>query len=769
MKLTVFNSTVLFVAVHAAPALAVEPAVAEFVTQYCLECHQGAEPEGGTSLAPLLAGDGTQVDRKLWSVVVKNIQFHRMPPADADQPGEQARSEAVQHIRELVDNVDCSGPIDPGVVTLRRLTSYEYRRTVRDLLGYDYEQVSDFPSDDVGHGFDNLGDVLTLSPLLYEKYLVAAEAIADAVVGVADGDFQFEVSGGEIEPTLGTAPQANRHCLFTAADLELPMHVPATGSYKVTVKLSPEQAGPNWVEATLLVNNEPVQELELKEPSGTVTQHSFQRKLAAGRQTLKVRFRNDYYQPNAVDENDRDRNLFVHHIKVAGPFGSRLEWADEFKNLVLDADGQPLKLRQFAHNLLTRAYRRQVDEAEVTKLVELIRGVGDNRNEQYKMGIKAALVSPNFLYRVESNGLATDDDNVRQLNDYDVATRLSYFLWSSLPDQWLLGEAEAGRLRSDEQLRAVTRRMLADRRSTALIVNFVDQWLQLRLLDELTKDESLFPDFDDRLRTSMRRETQMFMASILRSDRSVLDILDADYTFVDGRLAKLYDIPDFDGTQFQRIQIADQRRGGVLTQAAILAATARPTRTSPVMRGKWILETLLNDPPPPPAPGVDQLDETKVDSQATLREMLELHRADKACAACHARMDALGFALEEFDAIGAARDEDRQGQPLDTAAEFPDGSIVSGAAQLRTMLRDKYADEFVRCLTEKLFIYAIGRKVEDYDECTLRAIVQHARDHGDRFAAIAEGLVLSDAFRKRRAPRHTPHGETTDEDSELAE
>jgi hypothetical protein len=425
---------------------------------------------------------------------------------------------------------------------------------------------------------------------------------------------------------------------------------------------------------------------------------------------------------------------------------------------------------QFASKLLTRAYRRQVNEAEVTKLVELMRRVGDNPNEQYKMGLKAALVSPNFLYRVESNGLATDDHNIRRLNDYDVATRLSYFLWSSMPDQWLLGEAQAGRLRTDEQLRAVTRRMLADRRSTALIVNFVDQWLQLRMLDELTKDETLFPEFDERLRMSMRRETQMFMASILRSDRSVLDILDADYTYVDDRLAQLYNIPDFEGTQFQRIQLADQRRGGVLTQAAILAATARPTRTSPVMRGKWILENLLNDPPPPPAPGVDQLDETKGDSQASLREMLELHRADTACAACHARMDALGFALEGFDAVGAARDEDTHGRPIDAAAEFPDGSVVTGAAQLRALLREKYAEDFVRCLTEKLFIYAIGRKVEDDDECTLRAIVQHARVNGDRFAAIAEGLVLSDAFRKRRAARHAaPHVETADQDSALAE
>ena len=351
---------------------------------------------------------------------------------------------------------------------------------------------------------------------------------------------------------------------------------------------------------------------------------------------------------------------------------------------------------------------------------------------------------------------------MRRLNDFDLASRLSYFLWSSMPDDRLLDAARAGRLQTDEQLKAVAQRMIEDRRSTALIVNFANQWLQLRRLDDLTKDAQLYPAFDQALVASMHRETQMFVASVFRSDRSVLDILDADYSYVDRRLAELYGMPAKDIGEFQRVKLDPRQRGGVLTQAAVLATTARPTRTSPVMRGKWILENILGDPPPPPTPGVAQLDEAQIDDSATLRQMLEAHRADKNCAVCHEKMDALGFALEEFDSIGARRQTDSDGAPLDTTAEFPDGSVVNNAAELRKMVRENYGDSFVRCLTEKLFVYAVGREVEPFDECTLRSIVKRAHDGGDRFALIAEGIVLSDAFRKRRAPNPNANMDTMD-------
>ncbi len=730
-------------------AAAVDPQVSAFVNKYCVECHQGDEAEGGADLSPLLSTGDDATSRKLWSLVARNIEFQRMPPEEAEQPVEAARVEVVQRIKSQVANVDCSGPIDPGNVTLRRLTRYEYRRTVLHLLGYDYDAVKEFPSDDVGSGFDNIGDVLSLSPLLYEKYLVAAEVIADAVVGVAEGDYQFEVVGGEIEATQGTTPEGNRHMLFTAADLGVPVVVPATGRYEFEVELSPQQAGPNWVQVALLVDGQVMKELELKEPTGTPTKYGFETRLGAGQHNVTIRFKNDFYQPDAAQEQ-KDRNLVVHRVKINGPFGAVRTWSDEFKSLAQGEEGQWASVDVFVRRLFFRAYRRMLGEDEAAAISRLVRGAGPGANDQYKMAIKTALVSPYFLFRVESKGAVTDRTDVRRLNDFDLATRLSYFLWSSTPDDWLLAEAAAGRLQTDTELRAVTKKMLADRRETALILNFVDQWLQLRMLDDLTRDEHRFPQFDAALKKSMRRETQLFLSSIFRGDRSVLEILDADYSYLDGRLAKLYGIEGVTGDDFQRVQLDGDRRGGVLTQAAVLAATARPTRTSPVLRGKWILENILNDPPPPPAPGVAQLDESKATDEASLREMLEQHRADRACEACHEKMDALGFALEEFDAIGAFRDKDSLGQTLDTKAEFPDGSVVNNAGELRRMLTEKYADDFVRCLSQKLFVYAIGRQVEDIDECALRQIVRQARDDGDRFAMIVEGIVLSDAFRFRR-------------------
>jgi hypothetical protein len=727
--------------------------VGPFVANYCLDCHQGDEPEGGTSLESLTGEARQTIDRKLWQAVVRNIEFQRMPPEDAEQPPAAARHQVVKQMQTRLRHIDCSGPTNPGQVTLRRLTRYEYRRTVKDLLGFDYAEVDDFPSDDIGHGFDNIGDVLTLSPLHYEKYLIAAEAIAASVVGIADGDFQFRIAGDGVEPTLGTHVDGDQHHMSSNADLDVAIRVPADGRYRMEVKLAPEQAGPNWVQADLLLDNKVVKSLELKAPSGTVGKHAFERRLRAGQHTLTIRYKNDYYQPRAANPGDRDRNLILHQVAVNGPFGSIQNWSDELNRFASLGNGEPVSTEEFVKRFLPRAYRREVTKTEVQEFVALINSVGGNRNDKMRMAIKVALVSPKFLYRVESAGAATDRADVRVLNDFDVANRLSYFLWSSMPDAWLMEEARAGRLRTDEQLKAVTKRMLADRRSTAIVLNFVDQWLQLRRLDELTKDTQLYPDFDAELLESMRMETQMFVASIVRSDRSVLDMLDADYTFIDGRLAQLYGLSKGDSDKFRKVSLKEGDRGGVLTQAAVLASTARPTRTSPVMRGKWILENILGDPPPPPAPGVDQLDEAQMNASASLREMLEQHRASKQCAACHAKMDALGFALEEFDAIGAKRDTDERGEPLDTTAEFPDGSKVAGAAELRRLLREAYADDFIRCLTEKLFTYAVGRQVEPFDECTLRAIVKKVRRDGDRFASIAEGVVLSDAFRRRSVSR----------------
>jgi len=494
-------------------------------------------------------------------------------------------------------------------VTVRRLNRAEYTNTVRDLLGVEFNAAADFPSDDVGYGFDNVGDVLTLSPLLMEKYLAAAEQIAaKAVVEDKPGD------------------------------------------------LSPDAAAERIV-----------------------------RRLAA------------------------------------------------------------------------RAYRRPISDQELARLLKLVAGAraqGEGFEEGIRLALQAILVSPHFLFRVELDPEANGVRPIRALDEYELASRLSYFLWSSMPDDGLFDLAARGKLR--ENLDGQVRRMLGDPKSKALVENFAGQWLQLRNLDLVTPDKSQFPAFDDNLRRAMRTESELFFETIVREDRSVLELLDADFTFVNARLARHYGLEGVEGDQFRRVSLpagggreALQSRGGVLTQAAILTVTSNPARTSPVKRGKWVLDNILGTPPPDPPPSVPRLqDDAKAVAAGTVRQRMEQHRKDPDCAVCHKEMDALGFALENFDAVGALRTKDG-GFPIDAAAQLPDGRSLGGPRELKAMLRGS-KEPLARCLTEKLLTYAIGRGVEPYDGPAVGGIV-HAAKAGDyKFSTFVLGIVHSDPFQKRR-------------------
>ncbi len=587
--------------------------VVPFLEAHCVECHSSDEAEGGIAFDRYENSGNVQKDYELWEKVIRLVNDHQMPPADQPQPdADEVKSVTAAIERELA-TFDCKAERHPGRVTIRRLNKAEYNNTIRDLTGLDLKLADDFPSDDVGYGFDNVADVLTVPPILLEKYLAAAETVAARV-------FEDKQAAKRVMP------------------------------------LEPES-------------------------------------------------------PEQIVEVAREN------------------------------------VRRFAR----RAFRRPITDAEEERLFELMRFAfmrGSEPEEIMELVTAAILSSPHFLYRVERDPAPDDPDGIRELSGHELATRLSYFLWSSMPDDRLFELAESGEIQRDDVLASEVRRMLADPKSKALVDNFAGQWLQLRDVSRLMPDPELFPDFDGELRVAMRRETELFFESMIREDRSVLEFLSADFTFVNQRLARHYGIDGIEGDDYQRVALADGRRG-VLTHASILMLTSNPTRTSPVKRGKWILENFLGEPPPPPPPNVPELEQGG-ETLGSLREQMEQHRANESCAVCHRTMDALGFGLENFDAIGAWREMDGRHR-VDSSGELPGGRAFNGAGELMQILSQEKRDAFSRCLAEKLTIYALGRGLGSYDRCTIKDAVQALKDNEYRFSALVTAIVSSDPFRMREA------------------
>ncbi len=580
-----------------------------FLKHYCMECHSGDDAQRGVQFDKNLTEAAVPHDAEKWRNVLNMLRTRKMPPEDSLRPKEEQYAAATSWLQAALDQADRNSPPNPGRVTIRRLNRAEYTNTVRDLLGVEFNAAADFPADDVGYGFDNIGDVLTLPPLLMEKYLSAAEQIA------------------------------------AKADL------------------LPKRGNP------------------------------------------------------------------------------------------LDDDA----IAKIVRRLATRAYRRPISDPELARLMKIIvaaRVRGESTEAAVQIVLEAILVSPKFLFRIELDSNAAGATAIRALNEYELASRLSYFLWSSMPDDELFELAARNKLR--ENLDRQVQRMLRDSKAKALVQNFAGQWLQLRNLDLASPDKGRFPAFNDELRRAMRTESEMFFETIVREDRSVLDLLDADFTFLNERLARLYGIEGVKGDNFRRVSLpagegkdGGQVRGGILTQAAMLTVTSNPTRTSPVKRGKWILVNILGTPPPDPPPGVPALKEGRRAMLAgTVRQRMEQHRSDPNCAVCHKEMDALGFALENFDPVGAWRTKDGR-YPIDAAAQLPDGRSVDGPQGLKEVLRGG-KESFTRCLTSKLLTYALGRGVESYDRPAIDAIVAAAEAHDYKFSTIIMGIVHSDAFQKRR-------------------
>jgi mono/diheme cytochrome c family protein len=753
-----------------------------FLARHCAECHAGDMPEGDVALALPADDAGLVAERKLWETALRRIEAGEMPPQDRPRPTPEENAAFAKALRSRYAAADLRMPADPGRVTMRRLSRLEYRNTIRDLVGIDFDPTADFPSDEIGHGFDSIGDVLTLSPLLLERYLDAAEAVMERAIPATPPPVATRRREPRYtEPSSADVPRlivAGFRRMTTAGQepieigpINSSFEWAADGEYEFRTKVYAAPDAPKPVRVTILVSGKDIPQpsavADLDRLAGGVPRPA--RILESFIVSGTSREAADLVTVRMPPLTGRERMLialdkpaaeaapvtvFVGGLELTGPFDTRPATQKRLLACAATAS-QEEQTREVLGRFLRRAFRRRLEPGELDRHAALVAtAVQEGRawHEGVSRAMQAALCSPKFLFRLESDD-RPDAADVRPLDDCQLASRLSYFLWSTMPDDELLDLAERGQLSAG--LEGQVRRMLADARADALVTSFAMQWLQLKRIEFISPDGGLFPMFDNALRAAMTRETELFVGSVFREDRSVLELIDADSTFVDGPLAKHYGLVEAyreaggTGKDFRRVPCADRTRGGLVSQAGILTATSNPTRTSPVKRGRWVLEQLLGEPPPPPPPNVPELaEESPAAATVSLRERMEVHRKNAACAGCHARMDAIGFALENYDAVGGFRTKDGAFE-IDAGGAFPDGTTFSGPAGLKDVLLAKRR-EFCRCLTEKMMTYALGRGLEPTDRPTIERIVDRLEAEDHRVSAVVAGIVASDAFRQRR-------------------
>jgi mono/diheme cytochrome c family protein len=710
--------------------------------QHCLECHTGADPTGGVAFDELFGKANVAADREAWETLAKKLHSGEMPPEGEPTLEPEKRKTITGWIDGQLANSGCGDGRDPGRVTIRRLNRNEYNNTIRDLLGVDFHPADDFPSDDVGYGFDNIGDVLSMPPILLEKYLAAAEKISTRVIGENLTNLVTEdVNGGDV------VDGGARILVSSEKEIKTPVRLFGSGDFIFRVKAFGDQVGDEPVRMAVYLDKKLVRKFEVRATNGASQIYEGRLNTRGGKRLITIRFENDFYDESLPSPHDR--NLYVESIELTGPYPPTLKKLIPREHTPED---KLLLAREIVSDVMRRAYRRPVTEEEIKRvlaLVEMADRDGENFNNCIGLALQAILVSPNFLFRVELD--PENPDEIRTLNDFELATRLSYFLWSSMPDDELMTLARLGQLRSGDNLQQQVRRMLADEKSRSLVENFAGQWLQLRNLKLAAPDKGKYPAFDEALRQAMQKETELFFTSVMREDRSVLEFLSADYTFLNERLAAHYGVADVKGEEFRRVSLDPEQRGGVLTQASVLTVTSNPTRTSPVKRGKWVLENLFGTPPPPPPPDVPELKDDGAALTGSLRQRTEQHRANPACAVCHVRMDPLGFGLENFDGIGGWRTKDGDFD-IDASGELPGGVTFNGPRELKTILLARQ-DDFVHCLAEKMLTYALGRGVEYSDRCTVQDIATAVKQNDHKFASMILAIVESDAFQKRRGKR----------------
>ena len=755
-----------------------EEEVKPFLTEHCLQCHNANLSTAEINLSDFDPEHPVRNRQDLWQSVLRELRTGRMPPPGNPPPAVEPLRKVERWIEARLEEEAAGVAPSPGRVTARRLNRSEYDNTIRDWLGLDLGLSEDFPVDDTGYGFDNIGDVLSLSPLLMEKYLAAAEEIAGRAVVVRRKVkpmlARYLASRSQTPPSV---PEGVHTVPYSPEGRLLARHpFPSPGEYELRVRVVDRRRAPpaeegQWAPAelpsatlSLLLDGRTLQtfhvatdayhrgtfDIRIRVDSGV---HRLQASPRLDSESLGTALKQTVFEDRL--EKPPERLIYADSMEILGPFKVKPRPLTDSHRRVLicghDPGAHPEDCTDsILRNLVLRAYRRPATEQEMKRLRRLVASAqsdGEPLERGIQLALQAVLASPHFLFRLEFDPEVGPAGSQHPVGPYELASRLSYFLWSSLPDDELFGLAQSAELNDPRVLRQQVGRMLEDPRSEALVENFAGQWLQLRNLESAQPDPDRFPDFDEPLRAAMRRETEFFFRSILQEDRSLIDFLDADYTFLNQRLARHYGHPGVEGPHFRRIDIAGGQRGGLIAQASILTVSSYPTRTSPVLRGKWILETLLGTPPPPP-PEMETLEEEPNGAQMTLRERLEKHRSLPACAACHEKMDALGFGLENYDAVGAWRTQDG-GVPVDTAGELPGGRSFRGPKDLKALLADTERDAFVRCLTEKMLTYALGRGLEPYDKPAVDRICLELENNGFRFSQLVRSIVESLPFRMR--------------------
>ena len=804
-------------------------AIQPFLAKNCRGCHNAALSSGNLNLEAYAKSESLETQRDGWEAILHRLRTGEMPPKGAPRPPAVELQAMSNRIERELQRADAAVRPSPGRVTARRLNRTEYNNTVRDLLGIDFRPADDFPQDDSGYGFDNIADALSMSPVLMEKYLRAAEKVVQTALfgpelfkptvtrhqppyreGADGGDnsrflaslsftmTSYDLTGLTLPSALHTThrfpvdgeyifridPEGNRprpsepfqvavwidgkqltSVEFQASDnptamegldKEVRAKVPA-GEHWVAVSalrqfegLPKKYGGLNPTAQPDLPATEPV---FFRKPPPDITPEQL-KEFEAARQAAAAR-RN---RPPSIT----DVTFHVNFLEIMGPFEQRRGASPESRGKIFtcghrDGGHTAACPRRIVADFARRAYRRPATPAEIDRLSALV-SQSQQRGLPFEQSVgaalKAMLVSPHFLFRIESDpkpGPLGDPEH--RISQHELAARLSYFLWSSMPDEELLREADHGTLRDPALLTRQIRRMLADSRVKALVENFGGQWLQFRALESAKPDPVRFMAYDDYVRLSMRRETELFFESIIREDRSVLDFIDAKYSFLNDKLAQLYGVAGVTGAEFRKVDLQGTNRGGVLTHGSVLTVSSYATRTSVVLRGKWILENLLNAPVPPPPADVPALDEKAVGTSMSQRQQMEAHRANAICASCHSRMDPLGFGLENFDAIGRWRTRDGKFD-IDASGSLPDGKSFNGPGELKSYLAGQSA-AFTEALTEKMLIYGLGRGLERPDKAVVKSIARRLSTDNYKFSSLVMGIAQSLPFQSRKGDRGT--------------
>jgi mono/diheme cytochrome c family protein len=719
----------------------------------CSECHNSSDLSGGLDVSLYRSVESLSADRDRWETILAKLKNQEMPPDDATiMPSEEQIGGLVKFLETEFARADAAMKPDPGRVTARRLNRTEYTNTIRDLLAIEFRADRNFPTDDSGDGFDNIADVLTVSPVLMDKYLSAAGRIAERAMAAVPLPKPVEVEYSLRFKNLRRVDPSNveaTHRFDFDADYELKVGLPGQrekDAAPVTLGL--------WVDGKLTHTTQ----VETK-PSGLVYFNPFSEErirvpLPEGDHALRLGFIDDpFVKTLAKDDIYKDTvNKWIGAVTVIGPFASQGEKPSRKKILVCDPASGPRCVDRILATLARQAYRRPVTGAEIANLrrfVDLAKTDGQSVEQGIGLAIQAMLVSPHFLFHIERDLHPTDPTRVHRISDVELASRLSYFLWNSMPDEELLALAEQRRLSAPQVLDRQVTRMLADPKAFAMAENFAGQWLEVRNLDTIKPDPQKFPAWGPELRDAMKIETRMFFDWMLRENRPISEFIDARYTFLNELLATHYGIEGVTGPEFRRVELTTNERGGVLSHGSVLAVSSYPTRTSVVIRGKYILQNILGTPPPPPPPDVPPLDEQAVGTTTSLRKQMEAHRTNAICASCHSRMDPLGFALENYDAIGKWRTMDGS-FPVDSSGVLAGGRKFSTPAEMRQILITQRLPEFSRTLTQKLLTYALGRGLERYDRPTVRDITTKVAASGYGFQTLVREVVRSLPFQSRR-------------------